>query len=199
MIKEIGEAALLGVMYGIGPCTISCAPLVVPLIMSTAKDRKQGVIYSLIFGMGRIFSYVVLGILAGLLGYALTGIVSRVALGIFLVILGIVLFFKVQERCILKSKMKINSPSLSFVAGAIYGMTPCAPLVALLGLAVISGSALVGGMMAFVFGVGTLISPIIVLGFFSGWFARNKEMQEVVHYVSGIFLILMGVLYIFTK
>ena len=43
MWGEIIQALTLGFLYGIGPCTLSCAPLVVPLIMATAKNPKQGI------------------------------------------------------------------------------------------------------------------------------------------------------------
>lgn len=199
MISLLIEALTLGFLYGIGPCTISCAPLVVPLIMSTANNKKQGVIYSLIFSSGRVVSYVILGFLVGLLGYTLNVVVSKKLLGMFIIVLGIILLFKINNKCIYKTKLKINGPFISFVAGLIYGLGPCPPLIALLGLVALSGSALTGALMALIFGIGTILSPIIILGFFSGVMAKQKELKVVVPYVSGIFLILIGLGYIFFK
>jgi thiol:disulfide interchange protein DsbD len=199
MIKELIEALSLGILYGIGPCTISCAPLIVPLIMATAKDKKQGIWFSLVFGFGRIASYVALGFFAGLLGYALTGIVSKKIIGLFIIILGIALLFKINNKCIFKSKFKIKSSIMSFLAGLIYGFGPCPPLIALLTLVIAKGSAITGALMALVFGIGTILSPIIILGFFSGWFAKQKEFKETIPYVSSIFLIIIGIIYIIIK
>jgi cytochrome c biogenesis protein CcdA len=53
--------------------------------------------------------------------------------------------------------------------------------------------------MGLAFGIGTIISPIIILGFFSGWFAKQKEFKEIIPYVSGVFLIIMGLIYIISK
>ena len=196
MISELIEALSLGFLYGLGPCTLSCAPLVVPLIMSTAKNKKHGVVLSLIFSFGRVISYMILGFLAGLLGYNLAGGISPKYLGIFTIFLGLFLLFKIQNKCIFKSKIKINSPIIALTSGIIYGFGPCPPLMALLGLAILSKSAITGALMAFVFGLGTIISPIIIIGFFSGWFAKQKELKEVIPYVSGIFLIILGIIYL---
>jgi sulfite exporter TauE/SafE len=199
MWGEILQAISLGFLYGIGPCTLSCAPLVVPLIMSTAKNSKHGVWLSLVFSFGRVLSYILLGALTGFLGYVLIKVVSKKILGIFLIILGILLFFKIQNKCILKSKIKISSSSIALGTGFIYGMAPCQPLIALLGLTAASSSAFTGLLMGLAFGIGTIISPIIILGFFSGWFAKQKEFKEIIPYVSGVFLIIMGLIYIISK
>ncbi|MBW3001025.1 sulfite exporter TauE/SafE family protein [Candidatus Woesearchaeota archaeon] len=193
---DIITALILGFKYGFGPCTISCAPLVVPLIMYASKNKKEGVIYSIIFGVGRVISYVFLGFLVGLLGQELGFFLPRRVLGIFFILLGIAVLFKIQGRCILKSKFKITGPFMSLFAGIVYGLGPCPPLLALLALAATSKSALTGALMGLLFGIGTVISPIIILGFFSGWFAKQKEFKKVIPYVSGGFLILLGIIYI---
>ncbi len=198
MIEYLIEALALGFMYGLGPCTLSCAPLIVPLIMSTAKNKKQGITYSLIFSLGRIISYTILGFLAGLLGYTVNAIVTKKMLGLLIIVLGILLFFKIEKKCICKSKIKINGPIMALGAGIAYGFGPCPPLIALLGVIVLSGSAITGALMAIVFGIGTTVSPLIVLGFLSAWFGNKEGIKEVVPYVSGIFLIIIGIIYLLT-
>ena len=195
-MSDIINALILGFTYGIGPCTISCAPLIVPLIMYSSKNRKEGVIYSIIFSLGRVLSYVLLGLITGWLGKQLNFYISKKILGIFFIILGIAIFFKVQGRCILKSKFKITGPFMSFATGFIFGLGPCPPLIALLGMTALSKSALIGALMGLVFGIGTILSPLIILGFFSGWFAKQKEFKQIIPYVSGAFLIIMGIMYI---
>jgi sulfite exporter TauE/SafE len=193
---DVLNALVLGFSYGIGPCTISCAPLIVPLIMSVSKNRREGIILSLIFSVGRIISYVLLGFLAGWLGNTINLFVSKKVLGIFFVVVGSAVLFKIQGKCILKSKIKITSGWMALVTGFIFGLGPCPPLLGLLGLAVLTKSALTGALMGLVFGIGTIVSPIIILGLFSGWIAKNPEFRRVIPYVSGGFLILMGIAYI---
>jgi sulfite exporter TauE/SafE len=193
---DIINALILGFTYGLGPCTISCAPLVVPLIMSTANTRKEGIILSIIFSLGRVISYIALGALAGLMGRTLDFYLPQKYLGIFFVILGIAVFFNIHGKCIMKSRFKITSNSMALVTGIIYGAGPCPPLIALLGLAVVSKSAIIGALMGLVFGLGTIVSPLIILGLFSGWFAKHKEFKQVIPYVSGLFLALLGLGYL---
>jgi sulfite exporter TauE/SafE len=193
---DVINALVLGFTYGIGPCTISCAPLVVPLIMSTSRNKKEGVIYSIIFSLGRVISYIILGFLAGLLGSSFKLFLPRRWLGIFFILVGVTIIFRIQGKCLYKSRFRITGPSMALGAGIVYGLGPCPPLVALLGLAVASKSAITGALMGLFFGVGTIISPIIILGFFSGWFAKQKEFKKVIPYVSGGFLILLGIIYL---
>jgi hypothetical protein len=199
MWGEILQAITLGFLYGIGPCTLSCAPLVVPLIMATAKNSKQGIWLSLIFSFGRVLSYMLLGALTGFLGYILIKLISKKVLGVFLILIGVLLFFKIQNRCILKSKIKITSFSIALGTGFVYGLAPCQPLLGLMALTAASSSAITGLLMGLAFGIGTIISPIIILGFFSGWFAKQKEFKNIIPYVSGVFLIIMGLIYILSK
>jgi len=193
---DIINALILGFTYGLGPCTISCAPLIVPLIMSTANTRKEGIILSLVFSIGRVISYIGLGFLAGLMGRTLDIYFPQKYLGIFFIILGVAVFFNIHGKCIMKSRVKITSNSMALVTGIIYGAGPCPPLIALLGLAVLSHSAWIGALMGLVFGLGTVISPLIILGLFSGWFAKQKEFKQVIPYVSGVFLALLGLGYL---
>jgi sulfite exporter TauE/SafE len=192
---DVLNALVLGFTYGIGPCTISCAPLVVPLIMASSKNKREGIVNSIIFSFGRVISYILLGFFSGLIGSTFNLFLPQKWLGAFFIILGIAILFRIQGKCILKSKLRITGPSMAITTGFIYGLGPCPPLIALLGLAAASKSALTGALMGLVFGLGTIISPIIILGFFSGWFAKQKEFKKVIPYVSGGFLILLGILY----
>jgi len=192
---DVINAFILGVSYGIGPCTLSCAPLMVPLIMSTSKDQLQGTVNTLIFSIARIISYSFLGFLSGFLGTKIDALISSKMLGGFLILLGLAVMFKVQGRCILKSKKKIKGSFMLFITGIIWGLSPCPPLIALLVLAAASKSALTGILMGLVFGLGTIISPLLILGFFSGWFAKNKEFINIIPYIAGGFILLLGILY----
>jgi sulfite exporter TauE/SafE len=100
---DVLQAMTLGFLYGLGPCTIACAPLIVPLIMATTKNAKQGVIYSTIFSIGRVISYTTLGFFSGLLGKQFDSVVKNFHLGILFIILGIAIVFNLQSKCIVKS------------------------------------------------------------------------------------------------
>ena len=193
---DIWSAVILGFSYGLGPCTLSCAPFIVPLIMATAKNKKEGVIHSIIFGAGRVIGYVILGFFAGLLGKEINFFVSKPLLGLFFVLLGVFIFFNLRGKCLFKTKLRITGKFMALTSGIVYGLGPCPPLIALLGLAAASKSAFMGAMMGLVFGVGTMLSPIIILGLFSGWFAKQPEFRKIIPYVSGVFLVILGLIYV---
>jgi sulfite exporter TauE/SafE len=193
---DIMGALILGFTYGIGPCTISCAPIVVPLLMAASKNKKEGIKFSFVFSFGRVISYIILGLVTGFLGKEIGLFLSKPVLGIFFIILGIAVFLKFQGKCIIKNRFKVTGYKMSLISGILYGLGPCPPLIALLALAAQSQSALQGALMGFLFGIGTVISPIIILGFFSGWIAKQKEFKQVIPYVSGAFLVVMGLIYI---
>lgn len=190
------QAFVLGIIYGFGPCTISCAPVLVPIVMSTSKNYKQGLVYTLIFSAGRILVYMLLGMLMGILGKSLEFYLSSKVVGVFMALMGLALIFRLHTRC-LAPKVKITGLHMSFVAGIIMGFSPCAPLLAALALAVASKSALLGSLIALVFGIGTVVSPILLLGLVSGKWASLKEFSNINNYVGGGFLIIMGIIFFF--
>jgi sulfite exporter TauE/SafE len=193
---DIVNALVLGFSYGIGPCTLSCAPLIVPLIIATAKNQKQGLLYSFIFSIGRVTAYTILGALAGFFGMYFASGIPKKWMGVFLFLVGIALIFQLHSRCILKSNFKLTGKWMAYVSGVMFGAAPCPPLIGLLGLAVLSKSAFTGAAMGCVFGLGTIISPVLLMGIFSGWFAKQKEFKDVIPYVSGGFIALLGIIYL---
>lgn len=185
------EAFILGIVYGFGPCTFSCAPVLVPIIMSTSKDYKQGLLYTLAFSLGRIVIYFLLGLIMGAIGKVFEPQMPAWLLGSFLIVLGIALMFNIQKKCLVP-KVKITGLHMSFIAGIVMGISPCAPLVGALGLAVASRSILLGGLIALVFGIGTVLSPILLIGTAAGKWSSIKEFSSVNNYVAGGFLIVIG-------
>lgn len=202
-MAQLFSALSLGILYGLGPCTIFCAPILIPLIMAIARTGKEGVIQVFSFGFGRILSYIFLGAISGYSGYLLTNLVSQKIIGIFIVLLGtFILFryfffsskFETSQSC---PRLLFRGRELSFISGVIIGLLPCPPLLALLGLAVLERSFLIGAGMGFFFGMGSLITPLIIFGFLAGKFANLKEFKNLIPIVSGLFLIIFGLVKIF--
>jgi thiol:disulfide interchange protein DsbD len=183
------EALTLGILYGLGPCTIVCAPILVPLIISTSKNGREGILQIFIFGFGRILSYISLGILSGYAGH-LFGL-SIKFIGIFIIVLGISILLRYPKKCLFPPK--IGGGHLSFLSGVVIGLGPCPPLLALLSLAALTRSAFTGGLMGFVFGLGSFITPLIILGFLAGkWTEKSKDLKRTNTIVCSLFLILLG-------
>lgn len=194
-MQYILESFTLGIVYGLGPCTVSCAPVMVPLIVSTSNSYKQGLLYALMFGAGRVLVYTVLGALFGFLGQQLDFSIPGWAMGAFIIAMGVAVLFRVQNKCFAK-RVKITGLHMSFIAGIIMGLSPCAPMLSALAIAIASQSAMTGLFIGLVFGIGTIISPTIVLGLISGWWGGLKEFRGINTNVAGAFMIILGLLYL---
>jgi len=165
----------LGFSFGMaGPCFFSCAPILVAYL--SAKQLKLGESLGniLVFSLGRLLAYVFLGFLTGLSASALRNLNSGKFILIFrplaaLLIVGMGFSVILDNRsysglCRLIKNKALGLSGL-FVFGLIIGVSPCAPLLALLfEISLISRSPWQAMAYAFCFGLGTLISGLIVVG-----------------------------------
>ncbi len=193
------EALILGILYGLGPCLIFCLPILTPLVMATARTGKEGIIQTFLFGFGRISTYIFLGGISGYTGYLLGELISQKVLGIFLIFFGIFIlagyFLKLNpwpkfSRC--SFFLANKGMELSYFTGLVIGLSPCPPLLALLAMAVLEKSPLIGTGMGLFFGLGSLVTPLIIFGFLAGKLSSLKEFKTIVPITSGLFLILFG-------
>jgi sulfite exporter TauE/SafE len=190
------EAFTLGLAYGFGPCTTTCAPVLVPIVMSTSRSTMQGMWAALILGAGRIFAYIALGMVFAFMGRTLNLSFPDYVIGLLFLLLGIVLLLKLHTRCFVHKKA-VTGYGMCFVAGLLMGFSPCAPMLGMLAIAAKSGSVLQGALIALSFGLATIISPILIIGLIAGKWSTLKEFQRINNYVSGIFLIVLSLFYFF--
>lgn len=187
------EALTLGVLYGLGSCAIVCAPILVPLIISTSKNGKDGVKQTLAFYSGKILSYIFLGLMSGYVGYLFKDLITQKIIGGFLIALGLFVFCqRYTKKCQFLEKVK--GEHLSFLTGVLIGLRPCPALLALLSMAALAGSVFLGGLMGLVFGLGTILSPLIILGFLAGkWAKISGKLRRINIIICGLFLVLLGI------
>jgi sulfite exporter TauE/SafE len=190
----IAEAFMLGLAYGFGPCMTSCAPLLVPIIMSSSRSTKEGLINTLLMGAGRIVSYVVLGVLFALLGKVIEIRIPDYGMGILYIALGLIIIFRFHMTCPMPKKIS-RGGLMCFVSGIALGFSPCAPMLGMLALSANSGSVVTGAFIAGSFGLATAISPLILIGLIAGKWSSLPDFRKMNHIVSGGFLILMSLFY----
>lgn len=194
------EALILGVLYGLGPCAIVCAPILVPLIMATAKTGKEGIIQVFSFNFGKISAYIFLGGFFGYTGYFLSDLVSEEMAGIFLIFLGIFILlqyffnFHYSNSNSCSFLKKIGGRKLSFITGLVIAFRLCPALLAVLSLAALERSPLIGAGMGLAFGIGCLVTPLIIFGFLAGKLATLNELKNIAPIVSCVFLIILGLI-----
>lgn len=158
---------LLGVSLGLTACAATCLPFIGTLAFGKAGGRQSGLIDTGLFLGGRLLAYSALGGLAGLIG---AGFVKWLAGGLGNLVIGSVacltaLLLVVPERkgraaCGRPQKL-VNFPP--FLLGVALTLIPCAPLATLLATAAAQPSAGQGAMLGLIFGLGALLTPMIVL------------------------------------
>ena len=200
----------IGFSFGIaGPCFLVCTPILITYILgkSTAWGRTFADIA--IFLFGRLVAYIILGAVAGVSGAALRNFAApgfvayvRPAGGIVSILLGVaILFRRTAAACACATgREKVYDFGSLLVLGFLIGISPCAPLLALLfEIALMSKSALEGASYACSFGLGTFLSGMIVVGAMAGLLkgvvqraVRSPAVNRFFRIVCGLLLIGLG-------
>lgn len=185
----MGELSLIfvGGLLGSSHCLGMCGGFAL-LLGSHQKSRKEVWLAQSLYSIGRIFTYTVLGTIAGFIGMRLghsmtkwinaSAILSIVA-GLFLIVQGL----KAAGIQVWKSRKPTNSQGClasplfktffqsksrvsQFLAGVATGFLPCGLLYGFLALATASQDLLSGGAIMLAFGLGT--TPMMMLAGIGG-------------------------------
>lgn len=209
-MKVQTDIFIMGLVLGWGPCLSFCAPILIPYIAGIHKGWKEGLKATLIFSFARIIPYIILSIIAASLGSVLIGryYESTLAKNIFLIIasfiilLGILLIigrFPKLSYCDRFLQREITGKMKGLVLlGVLIGFSPCIPLFGVLAyIAFVSKSVLHGLFLGSCFALGTLLSPLILLGTLAGglptFILRKAIISKIFNIICGISLIYFGV------
>lgn len=197
-------------------CFGMCGGISTLLTMQTRNqnDHRAKFKIALIYNFGRIFSYSVIGLLAGLTselgvnvffqgGHTYLQFLSSIVLIIIaLNILGWLSFFSHLEKItyaiwkpfqeLLKWILPAKSVFDYFCLGLIWGWLPCGMVYSVLMLAIVSGDAIQSMLYMFAFGIGTL--PGMVTTSVGGSFLKNSFNKPVFKYFSALLLIVIALL-----
>lgn len=187
---EFGVMFLLGLASSLH-CVQMCGPIVLAYsvaIESTGPAASPLLQNHLAYHAGRILTYSVLGVLAGIAG-AMLGLVGRLAgfshilglvVGGLMIVAGISLFGLIPANVLQGKLLRIPSsffrrvarllsapgPKNRFLLGLALGFLPCGLIYAALLKAMSAGSAVAGAFSMLAFGLGTSLA-LLVLGMFS--------------------------------
>ncbi|MEW6041658.1 MAG: sulfite exporter TauE/SafE family protein, partial [Elusimicrobiota bacterium] len=125
--------------------------------------------------------------------------------GLLVILAGLATFIGSKSNffCRIVNQISFSRKELNAaVFGFLIGIAPCAPLLGILGYLAATSPNFVGGLIGgLAFGAGTLISPVIPLGFFSGYLseklAGRKTAFVVLRILSGIILLYFGLWLVF--
>ncbi|MCW3996481.1 MAG: sulfite exporter TauE/SafE family protein [Candidatus Bathyarchaeota archaeon] len=188
----------IGLLYGLGVCTAACLPYVAGYIAGTGADFRKGVKATLLFSSGRILAYALIGALIGFFSELVTlavqdairpfQVYSSMVFGAITIVIGITLLLKarkpvdcsLQSTSTLASMKRLNRFGFDFGAfslGLSRGLVICPPLLALLLLYALPVASPLGSMtLAILFGLGTAISPLLLLGGVTGWLLNKAPL-----------------------
>ncbi len=209
-------AALTIGLVGSGHCLGMCGGIAGALGMS-ARQAAPGAAgttaYTLLFNLGRVVSYTLIGALAGLLGKVFgSGLdvpawsaVARTLTGLVMVAIGLQLAFRWRllgfiERSgarfwsklapIARRLLPVRRPIDAVALGMLWGWLPCGLVYSVLLMALVTGNPLYSAAMMAAFGIGTLPS-MTATGLASS--RLNPAARPGLRRAAGVLLVAFGV------
>jgi cytochrome c-type biogenesis protein len=197
LVPEIANpyvAALAGgFLYGLFFCTSTCLPYVASYIAGINAGFRKGVGVTLIFNSGRITAYALIGSAFGIfklfISDSFTSIFqtySAFAFSIITIIIGITILVRDKRpSCNCPSEgTSENGPKRfrdrfdirAYTLGLTRGLILCAPLLYILAYSVTFASPFDSFALAVLFGIGTSLSPIVLLGGATGWLLSKAPL-----------------------
>jgi cytochrome c-type biogenesis protein len=205
-----------GLLSFLSPCVLPLVPGYISLMSGVSVDhlktegrssRKAVIANSLAFNAGLSVIFLTLGGTAGLLGAA---IISnpwvRIIGGLVIIVFGLHLIGLLKIKYLYKDTRQFSSEKPRGILGSLTlgiafaaGWTPCiGPILGgIIGLAATSGGWKSGLMLAAFYSAGLSV-PFLITGLginqFLGFYTKFRKHLHKVEVVSGIILILIGVL-----
>lgn len=188
----IPMALSLGLMYGLGPCLVSCLPYLGPVFLARDFGVRRSWRVVLPLSLGRLLGYAGIALAAGLAGHAVTDGAAAPALRLLVggaaVMVGLALVWR-RPACATAAGpeaplRRIDTlaeprpllPGGLFLMGLSMAMTPCAPLGVVLFSAAASARAGHGALLGLSFGLGAIVVPTLVYGLGAAYLgARLRE------------------------
>ena len=210
------EALVVGLIYGSTFCSSSCLPYIAGYIAGVGAGFKRGIKITLFYNSGRMVAYAVIGGLIGILSGIYRFLINEESIasfqqyssyifGFVTIAIGASLFLKSRKSsCVCDGKEKMdqqnsvdNGPKFDFRAftlGLTRGLVVCTPLVLLMLATVPIGTPVDSLLVAVFFGLGTSISPLLLLGGVTGWLLNKAPLLSKWISIGGaMVLIMLGV------
>ncbi|MCK8519677.1 urease accessory protein UreH domain-containing protein [Methanoculleus sp. 7T] len=206
---NIPFAFSLGLFSGFSPCLMAILGFILVYVTGSGKGLRSSLLNSLIFGLGLVAAYIVLGCCFLLAGMSLGGFgpYLAVAAGLITILTGVNLLglikLPISADSYIRSAIQRHSTTLAglFILGMIFSIVkaPCAApmLLVLLSRILIDGTVQDLSLLL-VFGAGVL-TPFLGVGVLGGYASssRIRGYRDIIKAVSGVVLIGFGLWLIF--
>jgi hypothetical protein len=192
-------------------CVTMCGPIALALSGSGSNNREY-LTGRTIYNFGRILTYTVLGLIAGLAGHTLlmAGFQKSLSISIgFIMIAGVILLyyfpfrssangliFKLNKfiKSIFSKVVKQKSNTALFTAGLANGILPCGFVYLAMAGAAATQNIAAGASYMFMFGLGTFPAMMMVAAF--GKYTGNKA-RVVITKAAPVLMIVLGLLFVY--
>ena len=207
MTSELVKLVTGGFVMGWGPCLASTAPLLLPYVGGTRRDWSGALRAGAMFALGRVAALAILGALATVAFHTInrffpphrSGYLYLLAAGIIIALGALMIAGKLRRMPGAEGDKGAGfgkgTVTVVFL-GFLYGITPCAPLVAVLTyVACVAENAAVGVLYAVVFAISAAI-PLLILAAATGLIPQKllttPRARRTFEVVCGAILILFG-------
>ena len=200
-----------GVFTSIEPCNVAMIPLIMGVVGGSRNlERRRAFWISLVFTLGLAVTFVLLGVLAALLGGILGGgtplwyyIAAAVCLVIGLQLLGVLQLTPPAWLNALQGKVSARGIRGAFVLGLVSGLvaSQCAtPVLAVILTYVMAqkASLLYGAALLFIYSLGRGV-PIVLAGTFTGFLKNLRGLGKwagVFEKACGVLIIGVGIFFL---
>ena len=200
-----------GIVTSIGPCNVAMIPLIIGYVGGSHNlPRRRAFWISFVFAVGLAVTFMLLGVIASLLGGLLGGglrfwyyLVAGVCFLIGLQMLGV---FQIPTPSWFgKLREKVTTKGLlgAFLLGLVSGFvaSQCAtPVLAVILTYVMAQKAglLYGAVLLFIYALGRGV-PIVLAGTFAGFLKNLRSIGKwsgLIEKVSGVILLIIGVYFL---
>lgn len=197
-------AFLLG-LTGSLHCIGMCGPIA---LMVNGKSKSSLLTNRILYNMGRTLTYVVMGLVVGLLGKIVQwgGVQGKVSIIVGVLIILALLMPKIQalflpsiSSWVLKLKqvfsthLKSTRSGSALLTGTLNGFLPCGLVYAGLAIALIQNTPWESGLIMILFGLGTM--PALLAAAYS-WQAVRKVIPWSFQRIQTVMLVVVAVLMI---
>jgi cytochrome c biogenesis protein CcdA len=213
---SFGAALLMGLVFGAGPCAVTCMPYLGPVFLAQQGGWRHTLGVIVPFSVGRLIGYTSLGGIAGYAGFTATNWFKTgpagILLGVATVVLGVLLIHRAgkgkscaqqhpdQEQVVAMpnpAKPRRMLPLSLFGLGLGMALNPCVPLGTVLTVAAASADPLLGGQLGLAFGLGAVVFPALLFGLIVAHFGLHvrqglAKWQGKLEKGAGAMLIVLG-------
>ncbi len=202
----------MGVAYGSTACVLSCAPMLMPLLVTNASSLRGSMRVVGLFSLGRIFSYITIATVASFASLGVKSLLDKPELthlltGTVMVLSALYLLYRhyvpaQKHLCQVAkeaSKGDIVGDGSYFLMGAMLSLSLCAPLLSLVAVSAASGSLLQAALFGLMFGLGAVLVSLILYGFIFATITKELLIQfhrqkGLIELSASLLLLLAGIM-----